>query len=94
MFENTLLSREYIKNKNLYNYIKEDENIPKEIKEKYLEYLKEREKEFAEEKVAIQKMICELRELYKNVESDYVKKEISNNIKNLIEKLNMKENKK
>ena len=90
MFGNYLITREYFKNKKLYNYIKEDKNIPKEIKEEYLVYLKDREIELEEEKKAIKKTIDELRELYNNIDDKYLKKEISNNIIELIEKLNKK----
>ena len=64
MFSSELLSKEYKKNKKIYDLIIEDKNIMDEVKEKYKKYLDEREKEIKKEKEALEKLLVDLRNMY------------------------------
>lgn len=80
MFSSTILAKEYKKNKKIYDLISEDDNITNEIKMKYKKYLEDREKEIVMEKKELEKMLIDLRELYKNEKNEYLKIEIEKNI--------------
>lgn len=86
MFSNKLIKREYEKNLEYFNIIKEDKNISENIKNRYLEFLKKEEEEIKKEKKLIQETIDNLRKLYININDEYLKTEIKNNINELLNK--------
>lgn len=86
MFSNKLIKREYEKNLEYFNMIKEDKNISENIKNRYLEFLKKEEEEIKKEKKLIQETIDNLRKLYININDEYLKTEIKNNINELLNK--------
>ena len=86
MFSNKIIKREYEKNIELFSMIKEDENISENVKQRYLDYLRKREEEFIKEKEVIENTINNLRELYENSDNEYLRREIKNNINELLTK--------
>ena len=76
MFSSELLSKEYKKNKKIYDLIIEDKNIMDEVKEKYKKYLDEREKEIKKEKEALEKLLVDLRNMYEKEENEYLRVEL------------------
>ena len=86
MFSNKIIKREYEKNIELFSMIKEDENISENVKQRYLDYLRKREEELIKEKEVIENTINNLRELYENSDNEYLRREIKNNINELLMK--------
>ena len=87
MFSSELLSKEYKKNKKIYDLIIEDKNIMDEVKEKYKRYLDEREKEIKKEKEALEKLLVDLRNMYEKEENGYLRVELEKNINLIIKKI-------
>ena len=87
MFSSELLSKEYKKNKKIYDLIIGDENIMDEVKEKYKKYLDEREKEIKKEKEALEKLLVDLRNMYEKEENEYLRVELEKNINLIIKKI-------
>ena len=87
MFSSELLSKEYKKNKKIYDLIIEDKNIMDEVKEKYKRYLDEREKEIKKEKEVLEKLLVDLRNMYEKEENEYLKFELEKNINLIIKKI-------
>ena len=87
MFSSELLSKEYKKNKKIYDLIIEDKNIMDEVKEKYKKYLDEREKEIKKEKEALEKLLVDLRNMYEKEENEYLRVELEKNINLIIKKI-------
>jgi rubrerythrin len=86
MFSNKIIKREYEKNIELFSMIKEDENISENVKQRYLDYLRKREEELIKEKEVVENTINNLRELYENSDNEYLRREIKNNINELLMK--------
>ena len=87
MFSSELLSKEYKKNKKIYDLIIGDKNIMDEVKEKYKKYLDEREKEIKKEKEALEKLLVDLRNMYEKEENEYLRVELEKNINLIIKKI-------
>ena len=87
MFSSEILSKEYEKNKKIYNLIIEDNNIDENIKIKYKKYLEDREKEIKVEKDELEKLLLDLRKMYDKEKNEYLRVELEKNINLIIKKL-------
>ena len=87
MFSSEILSKEYEKNKKIYNLIIEDNNIDENIKIKYKKYLEDREKEIKVEKDELEKLLLDLRKMYEKEKNEYLRVELEKNINLIIKKL-------
>ena len=87
MFSSEILSKEYEKNKKIYNLIIEDNNIDENIKNKYKKYLEDREKEIKVEKQELEKLLLDLRKMYDKEKNEYLRVELEKNINLIIKKL-------
>ena len=87
MFSSEILSKEYEKNKKIYNLIIEDNNIDENIKIKYKKYLEDREKELQVEKDELEKLLLDLRKMYEKEKNEYLRVELEKNINLIIKKI-------
>ena len=87
MFSSEILSKEYEKNKKIYNLIIEDNNIDENIKIKYKKYLEDREKEIKVEKDELEKLLLDLRKMYEKEKNEYLRVELEKNINLIIKKI-------
>ena len=86
MFSNKLIKKEYEKNLEFLNMIKQDKNIDDNIKKRYLEFLKKEDEEIKKEKKLIEETIDNLRKIYEDITDEYLKTEIKNNINEILNK--------
>ena len=87
MFSSEILSKEYEKNKKIYNLIIEDNNIDENIKIKYKKYLEDRENEIKIEKQELEKLLLDLRKMYEKEKNEYLRVELEKNINLIIKKI-------
>lgn len=87
MFSSEILSKEYEKNKKIYDLIIQDNNINENIKNKYKKYLEDREKEINKEKQELEKLLIDLRNMYKKEKNEYLRIELEKNINLIIKKI-------